>query len=170
MLYRADAELQMLVHNYNREVISGIVCFGSGTTMHDIAVSADQFREQARLAKKQVAQQLEELHRTGARVAIWGGTGKCAAFMNYFKLDADRFPFVVDSDTAKVGTFVPGTGQEILSQRILLERPVEVVIIPTQWRANDIVSEMTALGIEAPTILIEHQGQLVNYRTGNHPY
>jgi len=53
------------------------------------------------------------LHATRRPVAIWGGTGKSAAFMNRYAVDAARFPIVVDSDPAKVGTFVPGTGQEI---------------------------------------------------------
>jgi hypothetical protein len=170
MLLRANAELQMLVHNYNREVISGIVCFGASKTAQDLTAAASQFREQARMAKQRMAAQLSGLHRAGKRVAIWGGTGKGAAFMNYFGVDANRFPLVVDSDPAKVGTFVPGTGQRILSQHVLVQHAVEVVIIPTQWRAKDIVLEMTELGISVTQVLIEHRGQLIDYQTGLHPY
>ena len=90
--------------------------------------------------------------------------------MNYFGVDADRFPLVVDSDPDKVGTYVPGTGQKIESQRALLARPVDIVIIPTQWRAADIVAEMALLQIVVPKILIEHRGRLIDYRTEAHPY
>ena len=85
--------------------------------------------------------------RQGVRVAIWGGTGKSAAFINRYGLDRLRFPIVVDSDFAKVGTFVPGTGQEIRSRDWLKENPGAVVIIPPQWRALDIVLEMERAGI-----------------------
>lgn len=80
-------------------------------------------------------------------LALWGGTGKSSSFMNAFKLDADRFPVVIDSDTNKCGFFVPGTGQEIQPPDVLLEKPVDYIIITTQWRAKDIYNEITGRGI-----------------------
>jgi hypothetical protein len=77
---------------------------------------------------------------------------------------------VVDSDRDKVGTFVPGTGQEILFRDALLQQPADVIIIPTQWRAKDIVTEMERAGIHAQTLLIENEGRLVDYLTDAHPY
>jgi hypothetical protein len=103
-------------------------------------------------------------------VAIWGGTGKSAAFMHRYGVDAARFPVVVDSDPEKVGTFVPGTGQPIRFRDWLIEHPADVVIVPPQWRAADILAEMGAHGIAAAEILIEHDGRLVDYRRHPHPY
>jgi hypothetical protein len=37
---------------------------------------------------------------------------------------------------------VPGTAQKILFRDALKAMAVDVVIIPTQWRAKDIVAEM----------------------------
>ncbi|HLI78618.1 MAG TPA: hypothetical protein VKV03_01475, partial [Candidatus Binataceae bacterium] len=104
------------------------------------------------------------------RVAIWGGTGKSAAFINRYSVDRMRFPIVVDSDTAKVGTFVPGTGQEIRSREWLKDNPGAVIIIPPQWRALDIVLETEAAGICFRQILIEHEGALIDYFCDRHPY
>jgi hypothetical protein len=81
-----------------------------------------------------------------------------------------RFPIVVDSDTAKVGTFVPGTGQEIRSREWLKENLGAVVIIPPQWRALDIVLEMERAGISFKQVLIEHGGALIDYFADSHPY
>jgi hypothetical protein len=103
-------------------------------------------------------------------VAIWGGTGKAAAFIHYFGADAARFPMVVDSDPEKVGTFVPGTAQRIEFRDLLKQSPVDVVIVPSQWRARDIVAEMRREGIEARSVLIEHGGRLVDFLAGEHPY
>ena len=80
------------------------------------------------------------------------------------------FPLVVDSDAAKVGTFVPGTGQEIQHRDVLRLRPVDVVIIPPQWRAADITLEMEGVSISVDLVLIEHQGQLVDFFRDTHPY
>jgi hypothetical protein len=90
--------------------------------------------------------------------------------MQRYGVDAERFPVVVDSDPAKVGTFVPGTGQPIRFRDWLIEHPVDVVIVPPQWRAADILAEMEANGIAAAEILIEHAGSLVDYRSDSHPY
>jgi hypothetical protein len=77
---------------------------------------------------------------------------------------------VVDSDKAKAGTRVPGTGQTIQFRDALKANPVDVVIIPTQWRAKDIVAEMTREGISVPVVLLEHKGRLVDFFHGDHPY
>ena len=74
-------------------------------------------------------------------MTVWG-SGKSAAFMNHYGLDRIRFPEVVDSDESKVGTHVPGTGQEIQFRDILKTRAPDILIIPPQWRAADILLEM----------------------------
>lgn len=76
----------------------------------------------------------------------------------------------MDSDPDKAGSFVPGAGQCIRYRDELKTEPVDVVIIPTQWRARDIVAEMGREGISADTILIEHGGHLVDYVRAAHPY
>jgi hypothetical protein len=113
---------------------------------------------------------LDDLIARGKRVAIWGGTGKAAAFIHQSGADAVRFPLVVDSDPDKVGTFVPGSGQKIVFRDVLKTTTVDVVIIPTQWRANDIAQEMLREGISAPQVLIEHRGRLIDFMADVHPY
>jgi len=77
---------------------------------------------------------------------------------------------VVDSDLDKAGTYVPGSGQEIVYRDILIRFPAEVILIATQWRAADIVAEIERCGISYKTILLEHHGRLVDYFAGEHPY
>lgn len=121
-------------------------------------------------ARAVIRAQLADLHASGRRVAIWGGTGKSAAFMNRHGVDAERFPTVVDSDPAKVGTHVPGTGQQIRFRDWLLDHPVDVVLIPPQWRARDIMEEMARHGIRCEAVLIEHGGRLIDFVRDDHPY
>lgn len=170
MLGNCNTEVKMIEHGYNGEVILGLVKLAGNSNKVDYAQQALDFSDRAKQAKNTIGTQLAELHRSGKRVAIWGGTGKGAAFINYYGADAERFPLVVDSDHDKIGTFVPGTGQEILFRDALLEHPADVIIIPTQWRAKDIVTEMERSGIRAQTLLIEHQGRLTDYLTDTHPY
>jgi hypothetical protein len=159
-----------LDHGYDGEVLFALVQLGVSERATTLVVGANDFARAAQSAVTDIAAQIDRLAAAGSKVAIWGGTGKAAAFINRFGVDAKRFPLVVESDPTKVGSRVPGTGQTMVFRDQLRQTPVDVVIIPTQWRAKDIVSEMDREGISATTVLIEHAGRLIDYREGAHPY
>ena len=163
-------ELRTLGHGYDGEVVYGLVRLGTSEDMLRTGQQTATFFNNTNSSVDTISQQLNELAQNGSSVAIWGGTGKSAAFMHQFGADASRFPLVVDSDMAKVGTFVPGMGQEIVFRDALRGMSLDVVIIPTQWRAKDIVSEMSREGIGSGRVLIEHGGRLIDFASGEHPY
>jgi len=169
-LMRRAGEIETLSHGYNGEVVYALVRLEISAARQQRAAQSAAFAVNAQANRATIARQLDELAASGQRVAIWGGTGKAAAFIHHFGADAKRFPLVVDSDPDKVGTFVPGTGQEIQFRDALKSTPVDVVIIPTQWRAKDIVAEMAREGIRADQVLIEHDGRLVDLNRSQHPY
>ena len=157
-------------HGYDGEVVYAICPLRLPESTVALARSALAFHQQAERSQAALREQLDALANAGKQVAIWGGTGKAAAFMHQFGADARRFPLVVDSDPGKVGSFVPGTGQRIEFRDRLKAEPVDVVIIPTQWRAKDIWAEMQREGIVAEQVLIEHEGRLVDFHRDPHPY
>lgn len=167
-LMERAGEIVALGHGYDGEVVYALVRLQAPAAQG--AEAAQAFCKEAEASREQLRRQLDALASSGQRVAIWGGTGKAAAFIHQFGADAGRFPLVVDSDPQKAGTFVPGAGQEILYRDVLKTQPADVVIIPTQWRARDIVAEMAREGIAARTILIEHQGNLIDFEVDDHPY
>lgn len=65
---------------------------------------------------------------------------------------------------------MPGTGQKIEYRDALKAAPADVIIIPTQWRARDIVAEMSREGIAAAAVMIEHEGRLIDFGREPHPY
>ncbi len=170
MLARCASRIEEIGHGYDGEVIFGFARIGGSLEQVAIAAEATLYGDAARRAERVIRHQLAALHAAGQPVAIWGGTGKSAAFMNHYGVDAVRFPTVVDSDPAKAGTFVPGTGQQIRERDWLLAYPVHTIIIPPQWRAADIVGEMDRVGIAASHIAIEHNGRLIDYFHDTHPY
>jgi hypothetical protein len=170
LLARCASEVEMVARSYNEEVVYGLALFERRQDQVDLAREAQRFRDQALRHRQTIRADIDALAASGRRVAVWGGTGKAAAFINQFGLDAARFPLVVDSDSEKAGTHVPGTGQEILYRNFLLQSPVEVILIATQWRAGDIAGEIERCGIPCQSILLEHEGRLVDYFTGAHPY
>ncbi len=169
MLDRSGVRTESVGHEYGGEVIYALIRLDAGSKLHEYGLGALSFREQADQARQKITAQLSSLHQSGKRTAIWGGTGKGAAFMNTHRVDAERFPIVVDSDATKAGTYAPGTGQLIRSRDWLLANPVDVIVIPGQWRAADIVREINEHGIHYEAILIDHHG-LVDFHSDGHPY
>ena len=110
-----------------------------------------------------IATELRAWHATGLRIAIWGGTGESAAFLQTHGLDALRFPIVVDSDLANAGALVPGTRQLIRSPDWLMENPVDIILIPCHWQAAEIVREIDAARIAYEGILVPQEGTLVDF-------
>lgn len=169
-LMNRAGEIELLEHGYEGEVIFALVKLSVPDVLKSRANESNNFNVNSVLSRERIRAQLRNLYSEKKSIAIWGGTGKAAAFINQFQVDALRFPLVVDSDFNKVGTFVPGSGQEILYRDILLDKPVDIIIIPTQWRAKDIYSEIISIGIKFKKILIEHNGSLIDYCLDKHPY
>jgi SAM-dependent methyltransferase len=169
-LMERAGEVVKLSHGYDGEVVYALVRLDVPVLMQERAKAANTFAQQATINRTTIQAQMDEMAASEKCVAIWGGTGKAAAFIHQFGADAERFPLVVDSDPDKVGTFVPGTGQEIQFRDVLKSTPADVVIIPTQWRAKDIAAEMVREGIRANQIMIEHNGRLTDFDQGQHPY
>lgn len=125
-----------------------------------LAASAQQYRTDLQEQCETVPQSLLELRESGKKIAIWGATGKGAAFLNMFGLSDEQFPVVIDSDYAKVGRFVAGTAQEIRAPEYIMENPVDVIVITTQWRALDIADEIRTRKIPNEQILFVSDGKL----------
>lgn len=155
---------------YDGEVIFALVLLEVPKAFVDVAETAADFAIAAQASRNTIRSQLDQISASGARVAIWGGSGKATAFINQFGADAGRFPLVVDSDLDKHGTFVSGTGQKVQFRDILKGMDVDVMLIATQWRARDIVAEMAREGISAGLVLIEHGGRLIDFHRDPHPY
>lgn len=169
-LMERGGEVVELAHGYDGEVVYALTRLGVPEKMRKCADEAVDFSRRSVISRTTIQAQVDVLAASGQRVAIWGGTGKAAAFMHQYGVDAMRFPLVVDSDPDKAGTYVPGMGQCIVFRDALKDAPLDVLIIPTQWRARDILAEMAREGIKAGQVLIEHDGRLVDYFLETHPY
>lgn len=169
-LMRRFGSVKMQAQGYDGEVVYAFVELKVDPAKQARAEASNRFAEKALANLRQICKQMDDLADGGQRVAIWGGTGKAAAFIHRFGADAVRFPLVIDSDPEKIGTYVPGTGQKICFRDELKDKPADVVIIPAQWRARDICAEMAREGIQAKSILIEHDGRLIDFHMESHPY
>jgi hypothetical protein len=169
MLERAPGVIEEHGHGYDKEVIFAVANIGA-LAQAAVALEAGAFHESSLSARDTIRAQLATLHQSGKKVAVWGGTGKSGAFLTRYGMDRERFPTVVDSDATKTGTFVSGTGQEIRDPLYLSQHPVDVILVPPQWRARDILLEMRTKNIRCGSVLIEHEGKLIDFERDAHPY
>jgi C-methyltransferase C-terminal domain len=169
-LMEQGGQILHLAHSYDDEVIYALIEFKVPMQYQQAAKESEDFYKQAFISKSQIKAQLKALIDESKKVAIWGGTGKAAAFIHYFEANAKDFPLVVDSDSNKVGSFVPKTGQQIQYRDALKDQKVDILIIPSQWRARDILAEMEKEDIVVDLVLIEHEGNLINFSNKKHPY
>nr|WP_255614508.1 class I SAM-dependent methyltransferase [Synechococcus sp. MU1611] len=157
-------------HSYDGEVICGLVELTPSDEQQITNQNADAYFSSISDSIQQIRKDLKGLVDSGKTLAIWGGTGKCAAFMHHYKISGEDIPLVVDSDERKWGTYVPGIGQEIKCPTFLLNHPIDILIVPTQWRTQDILIEATSMGLTFKQVLIEHKGRLIDFTTEEHPY
>ena len=163
-------EILWVSKDYGDEVANGVVKLGLPQKAILESQKAGEFLRAASKFKSRVISRLNKLSQGDGKIAVWGGTGKAATFIQHYGLDCARFPFIVDSDIQKAGTYVPGTGQRIRHYSELLSNPVDIIIIPTQWRAADIYNEIKRENISYSQILIEYSGKLVDFELDSHPY
>lgn len=170
LLTRSNARVDVLDRGYEDEVVYGYARLGLHDAGKKITNESTAFYSKAKDVDAKVSGQLDALADSGRKIAFWGGTGKAATFINRYGVDVERFPLVVDSDAAKAGTYVPGTGQLIQYSQVLEQQPMDVIIITTQWRAQDIALEIRERGIVCEQLLLEYQGRLVDFYQDEHPY
>jgi hypothetical protein len=123
-------------------------------------LKADHFRREAPKAWNKIRQQLQLYVELGEHLILWGGTGKAASFLH--RMSSWKPSHVIDSDSSKVGGWVPGVGLPIESPNILDKNQRYTFIIPSVWRSSDIISEIQKRQLKPKRLLVEKGGELVD--------
>lgn len=97
-------------------------------------------------------------------IALWGGAGKSAMFINKFGFPPDTC--VVDSDSHKLGYCVPGTRIKMRVPTEIVKYPPKYIIATTSWRANDIKAEIKKHGIACEKLFKFENGELTEVPLG----
>lgn len=156
---RAGFEIEEHASRYDQEVVT--IVAAPTTERRAYREESQDFRARADESVRGVRATIEGWAKGERKVALWGGTGKGAAAITMFGLNADLCPIVVDSDPRKVGACVPGTGQRIESPEKLVREPVDAIVVCTQWRAKDIAREARTVWNLGAELFVIERGALV---------
>lgn len=99
------------------------------------------------------ARRLHELGESGGRIVLWGAGSKAVGFTNLLEdvtaQEASPIDYAVDINPHKQGSFLPGTGQEIVAPDFLVDyRPTAVVAMNPIYR-DEIQQTLADLGVSA---------------------
>ncbi len=87
---------------------------------------------------------LTRLFRAGKRTVLWGGGSKAVAFLTTLRVE-EEVTAAVDINPYKRGTFLAGTGHEVVAPDDLVEEAPDVVIVMNPIYHEEIVRMLHAL-------------------------
>lgn len=109
------------------------------------------FEEQIAGKRAEWQRILGEMKTEGQKVVLWGGGSKGVAFLTTLGLTLDDIGYAVDINPIKTGTFMAGTGQEIVAPEFLRTYQPDAVIIMNPVYRDEIGRDLAAMGL-APDI------------------
>jgi SAM-dependent methyltransferase len=90
--------------------------------------------------RRQVADFIDDQHRRGLRVAVWGSGGKGVAALAV--AEPAGIEYVVDSDPRKYGLYLPASHFEVYPPEHIRLIPVDVVLVTALAHLGEIVSHL----------------------------
>jgi hypothetical protein len=90
---------------------------------------------------------LDKMKAAGQKVVLWGGGSKGVAFLTTLGLTLDDIAYAVDINPIKTGTFMAGTGQEIVAPEFLRTYQPDAVIIMNPVYRDEISRDLSAMGL-----------------------
>lgn len=109
------------------------------------------FPEKYRRKVSDWQEQLRQMRAKEQRVVLWGSGSKAVSFLTTFRM-RDGIEYVVDINPHRQGTFMPGTGQQIVAPDFLKKYQPEVVIVMNAVYRKEIKRDLNRIGL-TPKIL-----------------
>jgi len=91
--------------------------------------------------------ELTRMKASGQKVVLWGGGSKGVAFLTTLDQTLADIGYAVDINPIKTGTFMAGTGQEIVAPSFLNEYRPDAVIIMNPVYREEITRDLAAMGL-----------------------
>jgi 2-polyprenyl-3-methyl-5-hydroxy-6-metoxy-1,4-benzoquinol methylase len=97
---------------------------------------------------------LDEIHADGRKAVLWGSGSKGVAFLTTLKV-GDEIGYVVDINPNKHGTFMAGTGHEIVGPEFLHAYQPDVVIIMNPVYTQEISAQLAEMDLAPQLMTVE---------------
>lgn len=118
-----------------------------------LAVDVTAFAEHFHRISAEWQERLEDLHRRGSRVAVWGAGAKTVSFMNLLS-GAAEIACVVDINPRKQGMYLAGSGTPIVAPECLERNPPDAIIVMNPIYREEIGAKVRRMGLDAEIISV----------------
>jgi len=98
-------------------------------------------------------EQLQEIAKNEIRAIPWGAGERGIGFLNILNV-RQLLPFIVDINPGRVGKYLPGTGQEVVSPEFLVEYKPDLIIITNSTYGSEIQEQARNLGITCDFVIL----------------
>ena len=119
-----------------------------------IAPSVFDFSADVQLRIEVWKNRLREVKEKRQRAVLWGGGSKGVAFLTTLRVEGE-IEYVVDINPLKQGTYMAGTGQEIISPEFLVDYKPDIVIVMNPIYREEIRQDLTRLNLTPELVSIE---------------
>ena len=129
------------------------------SSLKDLFQAANRFQIRIDEYLNEWRDHLEDLRKSGQKMAIWGGSSKTVAFLSYIQVPG-VVSAVVDINPNKQGTFLAASGLPIIGPDDLESvRPDEILITNPVYTA-EIKAELARLKLHPGLVTINNPGRL----------
>jgi 2-polyprenyl-3-methyl-5-hydroxy-6-metoxy-1,4-benzoquinol methylase len=111
-----------------------------------LAAKVRSFSEAVALDRVRWQGWLDRLHRAGQKTVLWGGGSKAVAFLTTLDVRAG-IDHAVDLNPRRNGTFIAGTGQQIVVPEFLAQHQPDVVIVMSPIYLPEITAQLERMGV-----------------------
>jgi hypothetical protein len=96
---------------------------------------------------------LQKIRAKGQRLVLWGSGSKAVSFLTTFQV-RDGIDYVVDINPYRQGTYMAGTGQEIVAPEFLKEYQPDIVIVMNPVYREEIRQDLNRMGLSPELLTI----------------
>ena len=119
----------------------------------DTVKLVDYFVDNVQVKLEYWRHKLVDFHADGRRAVIWGSGSKGVAFLTTLKL-TDEIGYAVDINPNRHGTFMTGTGHEIVGPEFLVDYRPELVIVMNPIYCPEIERDLNRLGLHPELVSV----------------
>ncbi|HZA66216.1 MAG TPA: hypothetical protein VE592_04655, partial [Geminicoccaceae bacterium] len=95
---------------------------------------------------------LSRRQRAGDKTVLWGGGSKAVAFLTTLEIK-DGVDYAVDVNRRRHGTFIAGTGQQIVAPEFLAGYQPDAIIVMSPIYLPEITADLERLGVHPKHLL-----------------
>jgi C-methyltransferase C-terminal domain len=111
------------------------------------------FSERVAKDRKRWLGVLREARAAGKRTVLWGGGSKAVAFLTTVGATDELLSYAVDVNPRRSGTYIAGTGHEIVGPEFLKSYRPDVVVVMSPIYLPEINAQLDSMGVRPETLI-----------------